>query len=149
MCHVAHSDVMVWCCTDCIAHHAVNRHEQPLLGSGALRQPKYVLCKAQEADATQTHTLARRLGTLVQPWVFGVESSMHSWERGVCCTIAPHLQGERLVLICYVCMCRELGESNAVTVRRPRLKRQTFEAAAARYMEKFGEDGSLPATYQV
>lgn len=47
-------------------------------------------------------------------------------------------------------LCRSMGESNAVKIRRPYVRRATAKRAAEIYREKFGnEDGSLPATYQV
>ncbi|BDA50516.1 Arginine-hydroxylase NDUFAF5, mitochondrial [Coccomyxa sp. Obi] len=45
---------------------------------------------------------------------------------------------------------RSMGESNAVCIRRPRVRQATAKRAAEIYAEKFGnEDGSLPATFQV
>ena len=42
-----------------------------------------------------------------------------------------------------------MGESNAVRVRRPLMRKATALRAAEIYAERFGtEDGALPATYQ-
>lgn len=47
-------------------------------------------------------------------------------------------------------VCRSMGESNAVRIRRPRVRQATAKRAAEIYAERFGnEDGSLPATFQV
>jgi len=45
---------------------------------------------------------------------------------------------------------RDMGESNAVTGRRPFLRRDTLVAASSIYKELHGnEDGTIPATFQV
>eukprot|EP00002_Diphylleia_rotans_P000919 TRINITY_DN10493_c0_g1_i1.p1 TRINITY_DN10493_c0_g1~~TRINITY_DN10493_c0_g1_i1.p1 ORF type:complete len:347 (+),score=78.17 TRINITY_DN10493_c0_g1_i1:50-1090(+) len=46
---------------------------------------------------------------------------------------------------------RAMGESNAVALRRPFLKKETLMSAAAFYQEMYGskEDGSVPATFQI
>ncbi|KAM0756170.1 S-adenosyl-L-methionine-dependent methyltransferase [Meredithblackwellia eburnea MCA 4105] len=45
---------------------------------------------------------------------------------------------------------RWMGETNAVINRRPRLRKDTLEAAARIYKEMHGfEDGSVPATFQI
>ena len=44
--------------------------------------------------------------------------------------------------------CRELGESNAVRIRRPHLRRGTAAAAAQKLAEGGTPDG-IPCTYQV
>lgn len=47
-------------------------------------------------------------------------------------------------------VCRSMGESNAVRIRRPQVRQATAKRAAEIYTEKFGNaDGSLPATFQV
>ena len=49
----------------------------------------------------------------------------------------------------HLMLYRAMGESNAVRVRRPLMRKATARRAAEIYAEKFGtEDGALPATYQ-
>lgn len=45
--------------------------------------------------------------------------------------------------------CRKMGENNAVTARRPSLRRDTALAAAVAYEALFSEGGTVPATWQV
>ena len=53
-------------------------------------------------------------------------------------------------LISCLCSCRALGETNAAKGRQPRLKQTTWQAAADKYRERFGDkDGTIPATFQV
>lgn len=50
-------------------------------------------------------------------------------------------------------MYRQMGESNAVNVRQPRLRLKTWDAARQAYISTLTPEeqarGSVPATYQV
>lgn len=59
----------------------------------------------------------------------------------------------RLLLKLLCVYTRLMGESNAVMVRRPRLRGATWEAICAAYMSTLTEEerqsGSIPATFEV